>query len=106
MAEIIWLHLKFSMKKQESGGLVQNFRSKQHHGQQHLSRTLKVFVGLAVELEVGLQVGLVAAQLADVVGADVQQQMMLMMTESFSKLSAAFSEGKNEPKTDWPKSHG
>jgi hypothetical protein len=39
-------------------------------------------------------------------GADVQQQMMLMMTESFSKLSAAFSEGKNEPKTDWPKFNG
>jgi hypothetical protein len=39
-------------------------------------QTLKVFVRLAVELEVGLQVGLVAAQLADVVGADDDRHLV------------------------------
>jgi len=37
---------------------------------------------------------------------DVQAQMMLMMMESFSKLSMAFSEGKSESKPDWPKFSG
>jgi hypothetical protein len=37
---------------------------------------------------------------------DVQTQMMLMMTKSFSKLSTAFSEGKSDSKSDWPKFSG
>jgi len=32
--------------------------------------------------------------------------MMLLMTESFSKLSTAFSEGKHETKSEWPKFNG
>jgi len=32
--------------------------------------------------------------------------MMLLMTESFSKLSTAFSEGKHETKSEWPKHNG
>jgi hypothetical protein len=37
---------------------------------------------------------------------DLQSQMMLLMTESFSKLSTAFVEGKSKSKTEWPKFHG
>jgi hypothetical protein len=37
---------------------------------------------------------------------DLQTQMMLLMTESFSKLSTAFSEGKHETKSEWPKFNG
>jgi hypothetical protein len=37
---------------------------------------------------------------------DTQQKMMLMMTESFNKLSTAFSEGKQEVKAEWPKFSG
>ena len=36
-----------------------------------------MFVSFAVELEVGFQVGLVAAQLADVVGSDDDGNLML-----------------------------
>jgi hypothetical protein len=32
--------------------------------------------------------------------------MILMMTESFSKLSTAFSESKGDTKTEWPKFNG
>jgi hypothetical protein len=39
----------------------------------------------------------------DISSHDMQQKTMLMMTESFNKLSTAFSEGKQEKKAEWPK---
>ena len=38
--------------------------------------------------------------------SELQNQMILMMTESFSKLSTAFSESKGDTKTEWPKFNG
>jgi hypothetical protein len=37
---------------------------------------------------------------------DMQTRMMMMMTESFAKLSTAFAEGKIDPKAEWPKFSG
>jgi len=37
---------------------------------------------------------------------DIQSKMMMMMTESFTKLSTAFTEGKHENKSEWPKFSG
>jgi hypothetical protein len=37
---------------------------------------------------------------------DIQTQMMILMTESFSKLSAVFLEGKHDTKSEWPKFNG
>ena len=37
---------------------------------------------------------------------DMHAQMMLMMTESFSKLSTAFAESKSDLKSEWPKFSG
>jgi hypothetical protein len=37
---------------------------------------------------------------------DIQTQMLLMLSESFSKLSTALSEKKDDQKSDWPKFSG
>jgi len=42
----------------------------------------------------------------DISSHDMQQKMMLLMTESFNKLSTVFSEGKQETKAEWPKFSG
>ncbi len=41
-----------------------------------------------------------------VVGQDLQAQMLLLITESFSKLSTALSDNKSDSKTDWHKFSG
>jgi hypothetical protein len=38
--------------------------------------------------------------------SDIHSQMMLMMAESFSKLSMVLVETKNDSKSDWPKFSG
>jgi hypothetical protein len=40
------------------------------------------------------------------VSGDIHSQMMLMMAESFSKLSTVLSESKQDSKSDWPKFAG
>jgi hypothetical protein len=37
---------------------------------------------------------------------DIQTQMMILMTESFSKLLTVFLEGKHDTKSEWPKFNG
>jgi len=39
-------------------------------------------------------------------GGDIQTQMLLMLSESFAKLSTALTEKKDDPKADWPKFSG
>ena len=39
-------------------------------------------------------------------GNDFQNQMMMMLTESFSKLSLALCDKKEDTKSEWPKFSG
>ena len=48
---------------------------------------------------------IVSPELTSVSSQDMQT-MMMMMTESYSKLSTAFAEDKSDPKSEWPKFSG